>query len=137
MSVSSERVRHLRAIDLLVATAILVSGACHRAPSSAPRPSTKEEQEVRRFAGVDIVRTAGPGFLVRIHSGSVGEAEPLYVIDGAPMKISATRGIDWFKPEDIVEMKVLKYPYELAEYGANGANGVIVITTRQNPSRKR
>ena len=34
-------------------------------------------------------------------------------------------------------MKVLKYPHELAEYGANGANRVVVITTKQNPGRSR
>jgi TonB-dependent SusC/RagA subfamily outer membrane receptor len=101
-----------------------------------PHPSIKEEQEVRRFAGVDIVPTHA-GFLVKIHSGAIGGGDPLYVIDGAPMKIPATRGIDWFKPEDIAEIKVLKYPYELAEYGQSGANGVIVITTKQNPARKR
>ena len=54
------------------------------------------------------------------------------------MQIPPQRGIDWFKPEDIAEVKVLRYPYELAEYGPSGTNGVIVITTKQNPaSRKR
>ena len=65
----------------------------------------------------------------------VGNGEPLYVIDGAQIRIPPNRGIDWFQPEDIADIKVLKAPYEVAEYGANGANGVIVITTRQ--ARKR
>jgi TonB-dependent SusC/RagA subfamily outer membrane receptor len=133
-------------MPVLVASALLVSGACHHAqapalrpnaePSGQPAPS-KDEGEVRRFPGVDIVPTARSGFLIRIHSGMVGPGEPLYVIDGAPIKISATRGVDWFRPEDIADVKVLKYPYELAEYGANGANGVILITTRQAPARPR
>jgi len=67
----------------------------------------------------------------------VGPGEPLYVIDGAPMKIQPNRGIDWFKPEDIADVRVLKFPHELVEYGPNGANGVIVITTRQNPGQPR
>jgi TonB-dependent SusC/RagA subfamily outer membrane receptor len=67
----------------------------------------------------------------------VGDGEPLYVIDGAPMRIPANRGIDWFKPEDIAEIKVLKSPHELAEYGPNGVNGVILITTKQAPGRRR
>ena len=67
----------------------------------------------------------------------VGDGDPLYVIDGAPMRIPPNRGIDWFKPEDIAEIKVLKYPYELAEYGPSGVNGVIVITTKQAAGRKR
>jgi TonB-dependent SusC/RagA subfamily outer membrane receptor len=61
----------------------------------------------------------------------VGSGEPLYVIDGNPMMISPDRGIDWFKPEDIAQIKVLKYPDELAVYGPRGVNGVIVITTIQ------
>jgi TonB-dependent SusC/RagA subfamily outer membrane receptor len=61
----------------------------------------------------------------------VGDGEPLYMIDGAPMMISPNRGIDWFKPDDIAEIKVLKRPDELAIYGPRGVNGVIVITTKQ------
>ena len=65
-----------------------------------------------------------------MHSGMVGDGEPLYMIDGVRMTIPSNRGIDWFKPEDIAEIKVLKFPHELAEYGPNGVNGVIVITTK-------
>jgi hypothetical protein len=77
--------------------------------------------------------------LIKIHSAMVGDGAPLYVIDGAPMQISPNRGIYWFEPEDIAEIKVLKYPYELLEYGPSGVNGVIVITTKQaqRKSRKR
>jgi TonB-dependent SusC/RagA subfamily outer membrane receptor len=100
-------------------------------PSNRPSQST----DVRRFAGVDLVPMPHSGFLVRIHGAMVGEGEPLYVIDGAPMRIAPNRGIDWFKPEDIVTIKVLKFPHELAEYGASGANGVVVITTKQAPGR--
>ena len=131
MPVSPRRVWLFGAVDVFVAIAILVSGACHQARYNAAQP---REGEVRRFAGVDIVPTRS-GFLIRMHSGLVGEGEPLYVIDGAPMRIPRNRGIDWFKPEDIADIKVLKYPHEVAEYGANGANGVIVITTKQNPAR--
>ena len=130
MSVSPRRVWSFRAVDVFVALAVLV-GACHQAPSTTPQP---REGEVRRFAGADIVPTRS-GFLIRMHSGMVGDGEPLYVIDGAPMTIPRNRGIDWFKPEDITDIEVLKYPHERAEYGANGANGVIVITTKQNPGR--
>jgi TonB-dependent SusC/RagA subfamily outer membrane receptor len=146
MSVSPRRVWLFRRMDVLVASALLVSGACHHAQAPSLRPNaepsgqpsqSKDEGAVRHFPGVDIVPTARSGFLIRLHSGMVGPGEPLYVIDGAPMKISATRGIDWFRPEDIAEIKVLKYPYELAEFGANGANGVIVITTKQVPGRPR
>jgi TonB-dependent SusC/RagA subfamily outer membrane receptor len=55
----------------------------------------------------------------------------------SPPRIPPNRGIDWFKPEDIAEIKVLKYPHELAVYGPSGVNGVIVITTKQAAGRKR
>lgn len=130
MSVSPHRVWILRA---LLSTAILASGACHRAPSTAPQPKVVD----RRFAGIDIVRTRYSGFVVRINSAMVGDGDPLYVIDGSPMRIPPNRGIDWFKPEDIVDIKVLKYPHELALYGPSGVNGVIVINTKQGTGRPR
>jgi hypothetical protein len=123
-------------MNAFVWTAILGSGACHRTPSSAAQPDVVEPS-VHRFAGVDIVPTSRAGFVVRIHSGLVGRGEPLYVIDGSHMQVQPNRGIDWFTPEDIVEIKVLKTPQELAEYGPNGVNGVVVITTKQNPGRRK
>ena len=68
---------------------------------------------------------------MRILSGLVGSGEPLYVIDGNPIVIDSRRGIDWFKPEDIMRISVLKSPSDLAVYGPRGVNGVILITTRQ------
>ena len=127
-------------LTVLLATAILISGGCHQAQSpphqprvvepSGQRPPSKDEGTVRRFPGVDIVPTPHSGFLIRMHSGTVGDGEPLYVIDGVRMTIPPNRGIDWFKAEDIAEIKVLKFPHELAEYGPNGVNGVIVISTK-------
>ncbi len=85
----------------------------------------------RRFPGVELVSTGNGGFYVRILSGLVGSGEPLYVIDGNPMAIDSRRGIDWFEPEDIIRISVLKSPSDLTVYGPRGVNGVIVITTRQ------
>jgi outer membrane receptor for ferrienterochelin and colicin len=123
-------------MNVFVWTAILGSGACHRSPSSAAQPDVVEPSG-RRFAGVDIVPTSRAGFVVRIHSGMVGRGDPLYVIDGAPMQVQSNRGIDWFTPDDIVDIKVLKTPQELSEYGSHGVNGVVVITTKQNPARRK
>ena len=68
---------------------------------------------------------------MRILSGLVGGTQPLYVIDDSPVTIDPSRGIDWFEPEDIVRVRVLKDPAETAVYGPNGVNGVILITTKQ------
>ena len=48
---------------------------------------------------------------------------------------AATESIALMRSIEVVELqeavKVLKYPYELLEYGPNGVNGVILITTKQ------
>lgn len=138
MFISSHRGRWVGPMDVVLATAILIAGACQQAPSPEPEPKVVGEGRVR-FAGVDIVPTHHSGFVVRIHTAVVGDGEPLYVIDGVRLSIPPNRGIDWFKPEDIVEIKVLKLPHELAEYGPSGVNGVIVITTKlalRRPQRR-
>jgi TonB-dependent SusC/RagA subfamily outer membrane receptor len=117
-----------RAVGIVAcATSVVTLNGCYQ------RSPVGDETSVtpRRFPAVDIVPTARGGFYVRVHSGLVGSGDPLYVIDGNPMAIDPRRGIDWFKPEDIVQISVLKNPSDLAVYGARGVNGVILITTRQ------
>ncbi len=117
-----------RAVGVVAcAAAVVTFNACYQ------RSSVGEEASgtAPRFHGVDLVPTGTGGFHVRIRSGLVGNGEPLYVIDGNPMTIDSRRGIDWFKPEDIIRISVLKNPSELAVYGPRGVNGVILITTRQ------
>jgi hypothetical protein len=89
------------------------------------------ERRVRHFPGIDIVRTRSGGFSIKIISGLVGSGQPLYVIDDTPASIDPSRGIDWFKPEDIVAIKVLKTPAETSVYGPSGVYGVILISTKQ------
>ena len=125
-----------RALALLASTTMLIVGACHRAQSTARQPSVPETT-IRSFPGIDIVPTASSGFLIRVRSGMAGHGDPLYVIDGAPTRIDAKRGIDWFPPEAIADVKVLKAPHELMEYGPSGANGVVVITTKRSPQHPR
>jgi TonB-dependent SusC/RagA subfamily outer membrane receptor len=147
MSVSPRRVSLFHVADVLISAAVLVAaGACRNAPASAPQPvgelsgqgqQLTDERAPRRFPGVDLVPTGHSAFVVKIHSGLVGDGEPLYMIDGTPMTISPSTGIDWFKPEDIAQIRVLKHPEELAVYGTRGVNGVIVITTKQGLGRER
>jgi TonB-dependent SusC/RagA subfamily outer membrane receptor len=141
MSVSPRRISVYHLADVLISAAMIVSaGACYNAPASAPQPvagASGQSQQLakartsRSFPGADLVPIGRGAFVVRIHSGLVGDGEPLYVIDGAPMTISANTGIYWFKPEDIAQIQVLKRPDELTVYGPRGVNGVIVITTKQ------
>jgi len=62
----------------------------------------------------------------------VGDGQPLYIVDGRRVSVEPSRGIDWFQPEDIMGIQVLKDPSEITVYGPSGANGVVLITTRQS-----
>ena len=83
-------------------------------------------------AGVRVINTSGqPGSsaTVRIRGiGSVnGNSAPLYVLDGVPYNGS----INSINPQDIESTTILKDAAATAIYGARGANGVIVITTKK------
>ncbi|MCU4175193.1 SusC/RagA family TonB-linked outer membrane protein [Carboxylicivirga sp. N1Y90] len=82
-----------------------------------------------RTAGVAVMPTSGaPGAGVKIRirgTGSNGSSNPLYIVDG--MK---TGGIDDLDPNDIESMEVLKDAASAAIYGTEGANGVVMITTK-------
>ena len=84
-----------------------------------------------KTAGVVISGNSGqPGdnVSVRIRGiGTNGDAEPLYIIDGLPMSGSGT---DFLSSGDIESIEVLKDAASCAIYGARGANGVILITTK-------
>lgn len=84
-----------------------------------------------KTAGVVIASNSGqPGDNVSIRIrgiGTNGSADPLYIVDGLPMSGS---GIDFLNANDVESIEVLKDAASSAIYGARGANGVILITTK-------
>jgi TonB-linked SusC/RagA family outer membrane protein len=84
-----------------------------------------------KTSGVVISSNSGqPGSAVSIRIrgiGTNGDNEPLYLIDGLPASGAA---IDYLNPSDIESVEVLKDAASAAIYGARGANGVILITTK-------
>ncbi|MBP7037760.1 MAG: TonB-dependent receptor [Bacteroidales bacterium] len=80
--------------------------------------------------GLSIIKNTGQpgdGFKVNIRGmGTIGNSQPLYVIDGVP-----GGNIDNMSPADIESIDVLKDAASAAIYGARGANGVILVTTKQ------
>ena len=84
--------------------------------------------------GVNISSTSGqPGsdMKVRIRGlGTIGNASPLYLIDGVGGDISTVN------PADIESIDVLKDAASAAIYGAQAANGVVLITTRSGKEGK-
>ena len=110
-----------------------------------------------RAAGVTAVSTSGaPGssssIRVRGQATVNAGAEPLYVIDGVIVQGGGTSGSDFglgglgngrvstisplatINPADIVSMEILKDASATAIYGAQGANGVVLITTKHGKS---
>lgn len=84
-------------------------------------------------AGVNITSTSGQpggGFKVNIRGvGTIGNASPLYVVDGV-----ITGDITYLNNSDIAAIDVLKDAASCAIYGVNGANGVVLITTKSGES---
>lgn len=88
-----------------------------------------------RVAGVQASNgQPGAAATIRIHGTStlVGDASPLYVIDGMPVAGNGSSNpLSIINPEDIVSMEVLKDGSATDIYGSRAANGVIVITTKK------
>ena len=104
-----------------------------------------DELLIGKFAGTWVTQASGaPGsdYSIRVRgSGSVfGGAEPLYVINGIPHYNTANNsdhiygsGVDFLSlidPSNIKEVKVLSNVVATAQYGSRGANGVILIETK-------
>ncbi|MBD0833669.1 SusC/RagA family TonB-linked outer membrane protein [Aestuariibaculum sp. TT11] len=87
-----------------------------------------------RVAGVQVssMEDGQPGSEMNIvirGAGSLTQStQPLYVIDGVPMEDPISSALN---PDEIESITVLKDASQTAIYGARGANGVIVIETKQ------
>ncbi|MDQ6481681.1 TonB-dependent receptor [Dyadobacter sp. LHD-138] len=91
-----------------------------------------------RAAGVQVLQNTGApggGISVRIRGTNSlrGSNEPLYVVDGFPISGSNPTILN---NADIESMEVLKDASATAIYGSRGANGVILITSKQGKSGK-
>ncbi|WP_235985403.1 SusC/RagA family TonB-linked outer membrane protein [Spirosoma utsteinense] len=93
-----------------------------------------------KVAGVNVTAVSGePGarqtITVRGPGGVRTGSTPLFVLDGIPLDNSSTGGatnpLNFLNPQDIEAMDVLKDASATAIYGARGANGVILITTKK------
>ena len=92
-----------------------------------------EEVLGTRFAGVVVTRAADGGIAVRIRGSTsiLGSNEPLYVIDGVPIRPGPGGSLFGINPHDIESIEVLKDAASTTMYGVRGANGVIVIKTKR------
>ena len=84
-----------------------------------------------RLAGVTATSAEGSPdaeIRIRVRGGMsiTGDNSPLYIVDG----VQVENGLSTISPQDIQSIDVLKDAAATAIYGARGANGVIVITTK-------
>jgi TonB-linked SusC/RagA family outer membrane protein len=87
-----------------------------------------------KLAGVTVTTTEGApdaDVKIRVRGGTslTQSNDPLYIVDGMPVS-----SISDIAPSDIASMDVLKDAAATAIYGAQGANGVIIITTKDSNS---
>jgi TonB-linked SusC/RagA family outer membrane protein len=109
------------------------------------RTNSIEQMLQGQVAGVVVNGSSEPGggiaISVRGTNSMLGGTQPLYVIDGIPIDpLSDAEGnggsgqaqssLSFLNPNDIEKMEVLKDAAATAVYGARGANGVIIITTK-------
>ncbi|MEN5057064.1 SusC/RagA family TonB-linked outer membrane protein [Sphingobacterium kitahiroshimense] len=90
-----------------------------------------------RIAGAQVTMSDGtpgsePKITLRGGMSITQSNEPLYVVDGVPQ----TDGLAFLDPMDIESVDVMKDASSTSIYGARGANGVILITTKKSKSGK-
>lgn len=98
-----------------------------------------------QVAGVVVSESSEPGggvgIAIRGTNSMLGGTQPLYVVDGIPINPSidaqgnsgggqSQSALSFLNPNDIEKIEVLKDAAATAIYGARGANGVVIITTK-------
>ncbi len=111
----------------------LVTGAISQVSSADIESSnvTRVEQAIQgKAAGVYVAQNSGePGGALTIKIRGIssdGTNDPIYLVDGV-----RTGGLESLNPNDIESVEVLKDAASCAIYGAEGGNGVIIITTKK------
>lgn len=99
--------------------------------------SSAAEAITGRLAGVQVTTAEGsPGadVVIRIRGGGsiTQDNSPIYIVDG----VQVENALRVLSPQDIASIDVLKDASTTAIYGARGANGVVIITTKSGRSGK-
>ncbi len=115
-----------------------------RSESLSERPAASLNQNLSgRVTGVNVSSNSGrPGgranIRIRGNTSISVSNDPLYVIDGVILTATGLQNgstpIDYINPNDIQSIEVLKDASSTAIYGARGANGVILVTTKRGAS---
>lgn len=114
-SVKQEQLEERPAASLNQALAGRISGV--QVNTNSGRPGGQTSVRIRGFSSINTTNN------------------PLYVIDGIILPVGSqtqnSNAIDFLNPGDIASIEVLKDASSIAIYGARGANGVILVTTKK------
>ena len=89
-------------------------------PPTPPNPSTAKPNYYINGAGIE--------FKGDIDTAVGDKKTPLYIVDGVPLKTSIE--VSKLNEEEFESMSVLRNPLSISQYGDEGKNGVILITTK-------
>ncbi|WP_438964817.1 TonB-dependent receptor plug domain-containing protein, partial [Winogradskyella sp.] len=125
-----------------------VSGAITQVKSETlekQRTQSVEQLLQGQIAGVIVTENGEPGggiaISIRGTNSFLGGTQPLYIVDGLPVDPvqdaqgnfnsgASQNSLSFLNPNDIEKVEVLKDAAATAVYGARGANGVVLITTK-------
>ena len=137
--------------ELLEETVVVGYGTQKKSDITGSVASVDAEQMSRRTpidvvqglqgaaAGVVITQSSGDpngGFNIRIRGVATmnGNTDPLWVVDG--IQYGNNSNLSWLDPQDVESIEILKDASSTAIYGARGANGVIMVTTKKGKAGK-
>lgn len=96
-----------------------------------------------KVAGLQISSSGDPGAAteIRLRGPSINGESPLFVVDGIPLDkddqtVGSRNPLNFLNPSDVENITVLKDASAAAIYGTRGANGVILITTKNGEQGK-
>ncbi len=100
-----------------------------------PAPRTLAQMLAGKLSGVSVTPGPSGGIIVRMMGPTsfrdVSEG-PLFIVDGTQVEVSPGGALPWINPRDVESITALKNPSDIAIYGVRGANGVIVIKTKNS-----
>lgn len=103
---------------------------------------TFEQAMQGRMAGVNVTTASGvPGGAIKVEirgQGSISAGnDPLYIVDGVPVNttdagnVTSSNPLSFLDPKEIESIEVLKDAAAASIYGAQAANGVVLVTTKR------
>ena len=107
-------------------------------PEETDAGVTQVVQMLERVPGLTVIHLPNGDVSLRIRGTRSlhGDNEPLLVIDGVPAHGAIGAALAGLVPRDIARIDVLQDAGSTAIYGIQGANGVILITTKRAPREK-